>query len=203
MNNAYLLASIALCLAGCTSDPGPAEGTASAPAPERPAPLFVALTAERSGISLVNTVPEDEERNHYNYEYIYNGGGVAVGDVNNDGLADLYFTGNQVPDRLYLNKGGLKFEDASASALPKEEFHGWHAGVTMADVNSDGWLDIYVCRSGWYRDPAKRTNLLYMNKGDGTFTEEAAERGLADTTRSTQALFFDHDLDGDLDVYVV
>ncbi|MBK7269502.1 MAG: CRTAC1 family protein [Flavobacteriales bacterium] len=163
----------------------------------------MALPADRSGISLVNTVPEDEERNHYNYEYIYNGGGVAVGDINNDGLADLYFTGNQVPDRLYLNKGELRFEDATDSALPKEEFHGWHAGVTMADVNSDGWLDIYVCRSGWYRDPAMRTNLLYMNKGDGTFTEEAAERGLADTTRSTQALFFDHDLDGDLDVYVV
>jgi hypothetical protein len=203
MNNAYLLASIALCLTGCTSDSGPAESAASAPGPERPAPLFVALPADRSGISLVNTVPEDEERNHYNYEYIYNGGGVAVGDINNDGLADLYFTGNQVPDRLYLNKGELRFEDATDSALPKEEFHGWHAGVTMADVNSDGWLDIYVCRSGWYRDPAMRTNLLYMNKGDGTFTEEAAERGLADTTRSTQALFFDHDLDGDLDVYVV
>ncbi|MCB0794216.1 MAG: VCBS repeat-containing protein [Flavobacteriales bacterium] len=165
--------------------------------------LFLARPSEDTGIDFLNSVPENNEQNYYIYEYFYNGGGVAIGDVNNDGLPDIYFTSNLTRDKLYLNKGGLRFEDVTENALPKEEKHGWHSGASMADVNGDGWLDIYVCRAGWYPEPAMRTNLLYINEQDGTFKEVAEAWGVADTTRSTQGIFFDQDRDGDLDLYVI
>jgi len=162
----------------------------------------VAVPAGHSGVTFANTLQESSALNYFMYEYLYNGAGVAVGDLNNDGLQDLYFCGNMVEDRLYLNKGGLQFEDVTAKA-GFGAHTGWHTGVTMADVNNDGWLDIHVCRAGWAPDPAERTNLMYMNNGDMTFTERAAELGIADTTRTTQAVFFDHDRDGDLDLYTL
>ena len=140
--------------------------------------------------------------NYLTYNNLFSGGGLAVGDLNNDDLPDLYFTGNQVSDRLYLNKGGLVFEDVTRQAT-SSGLDGWHRGATIVDVDADGWNDIYVCRHGWQTDPALRANLLYINNHDGTFTEKAAEWGLADTSHSTHATFFDHDRDGDLDVLVL
>ncbi|QQR84950.1 MAG: VCBS repeat-containing protein [Flavobacteriales bacterium] len=171
------------------------------------APLLRPVPASESGLAFSNAITETSDLNYFTYQYMYNGGGVAVGDLNNDGLQDVYFTGNQVHDRLYLNKGGLKFEDVTRAALPLDTL-GWRTGVSMADVNNDGLLDIYVCRSGPSFDPALTTNLLYINqgpdaKGVPAFTEEAERYGIADTTHSTQAVFFDMDSDGDLDLYVM
>src|SRR5690606_12976875 len=127
--------------------------------------------------------------------------GVAVGDINNDGFDDVYFTGNMVENKLYLNKGDWRFEDITAKAGVAVE-HGWKTGVNMADVNGDGWLDIYVCLSG-KGDPDLRRNHLYINNGDLTFTESAAAYGLDDPSHSTHSAFFDYDLDGDLDMYLL
>lgn len=165
------------------------------------------VPSSSSGITFSNPIVETAELNYFKYEYLYNGGGVAVGDLNNDGLTDVYFTGTLNPDKLYLNKGSLKFEDVTSKVLTTKH-EGWHNGVTMADVNDDGWLDIYVCRSGWYEDGALRSNLLYINKGAEpggvpTFEESAAAFGVADTGRSTQGAFFDMDGDADLDLYVM
>ncbi|MCB0782395.1 MAG: VCBS repeat-containing protein, partial [Flavobacteriales bacterium] len=164
--------------------------------------LFERLSNELTGISFANVVEENEDQNYYTYEYLYNGGGVALGDIDNDGLTDIYLTGNLVPDKLYLNEGDLRFRDITTEAITTGG-DGWHSGVVMADVNGDGLLDIYVCRAGWYADPEKRRNLLYINNGDRTFREEAARWGVDDTTRSTHAAFFDMDRDGDLDLFVL
>lgn len=189
-------------LGSCTQ-PDTTEQSAQAKVNDRSEDgLFTSLPPERSNISFTNLVEEDADQNYYRYEYLYNGGGVAIGDVNNDGLPDIYFTGNLVPDKLYLNKGGLEFEDITGTAF-SSGFEGWHSGVTMADINEDGFVDIYVCRAGWTEDPEERHNLLYINNGDLTFTESAKEYGVADTTRSTHAAFFDFDIDGDLDLYVI
>lgn len=166
-------------------------------------PLLSAVPSDQSGITFNNTITESPELNYFTYVYAYNGGGVAVGDIDNDGLQDLYFTGNQVSDKLYRNLGGLKFEDITAKAIGPKAQEGWRTGVTMADVNADGHLDIYVCRGGISNDHALTANLLYMNNGDGTFTERANELGVADTSQSTQGAFFDADLDGDLDLHVI
>ena len=141
------------------------------------------------------------------FEYFYNGGGVATGDLNNDGLVDLFFTGNQVDNKLYLNKGklngsSLRFEDVSAKAGIRGRKGGWKTGVTLADVNADGWLDIYVCYSGLRSDSLRR-NQLFINNKNLTFTDRAAEYGLADSGYSVQANFFDYDLDGDLDCFLI
>jgi enediyne biosynthesis protein E4 len=162
--------------------------------------LFTKVDPSQSGIEFNNAILEDDTFNIVDFYYVYNGAGVAIGDINNDGLPDIFFTGNQVRDRLYLNKGNLKFEDITEqSGIQKK---GWSTGVTMADVNADGLLDIYVCKSGNY--PAhKRANLLYINKGDLTFDEQATRWGLADTSYTNQAAFFDYDKDGDLDAYLM
>jgi len=165
-------------------------------------PLFQLLTPEKTSIHFSNELTEDNVNNNFKYEYFYNGGGVAIGDINNDGLSDIYFTGNQVNDKIYLNKGGMVFEDITEKAITTGN-EGWHTGVTMADMNGDGWLDIYVCRAGNTDNPQLTSNLLYINNGDLTFSEQAATYGLGDKLLSTQASFFDYDLDGDLDVYVV
>jgi hypothetical protein len=163
--------------------------------------LFTLLPSSTTGIDFKNTLKENEEANVLNYAYFYNGGGVAIGDINNDGLPDILFTGNMVPNRLYLNKGNFHFEDITEkSGIAKMQ--GWCTGATMADVNGDGKLDIYICRSA-DSDPVKRRNLLYINNGDLTFTEEAGQYGLADEGYSTQAVFFDYDGDGDLDMFLV
>ncbi|MGH7464279.1 MAG: FG-GAP repeat domain-containing protein, partial [Longimicrobiales bacterium] len=151
-------------------------------------------------MSFVNELPEAPDFNILNYLYYYNGGGVAAGDVNNDGLPDLYFTSNLGPNRLYLNRGDYQFEDVTDRAGVAGA-GGWTSGVTMADVNGDGHLDIYV--SGVNHMEMRGRSLLYINDGDGTFSDRTDEFGLAHTGYSTQAAFFDYDGDGDLDVYLL
>jgi hypothetical protein len=167
--------------------------------PEPPA-LFEALPPARTGVSFSNRLPEDTTFNILNYLYYYNGGGVAVGDVNNDGLPDLYFTANLGPNRLYINKGSYRFEDVTLKAGVADSV-GWKTGVTMADVNGDGYIDVYV--SGVDYLTLHGRNALYINNGDGTFTERAKEYGLDHVGYSTQALFFDYDGDGDLDMFLL
>src|SRR3989475_11448755 len=135
--------------------------------------------------------------NILNYMYYYDGGGVAVGDVNNDGLPDLYFTSNVGPNRLYLNKGDYRFEDVTERAGVADP-DGWKTGVTMADVNGDGFIDIYVSAVDFLTMHGH--NVLYINNGDGTFTDRTKQYGLDFAGLSTQALFFDYDGDGDLDM---
>lgn len=163
--------------------------------------LFEKLTPKETNVTFENTVAEDSLFNSINYLYFYDGGGVAVGDINNDGLPDIYFTANMNSNRLYLNKGNFKFEDITEMAGVGGGTAGWTTGVTMADINGDGFLDIYVCRSN-YMD-RKGPNQLFINNGDLTFTERAGEYGLAHIGLSRQAAFFDYDLDGDLDMYLL
>ncbi|MFH6985113.1 VCBS repeat-containing protein [Marinoscillum luteum] len=166
-----------------------------------PKSLLEYVPAETSGVSFSNTLTEDEQFNIVDYLYFYNGGGVAVGDINNDGLEDIYFTANQAENKLYLNKGNFEFEDITESAGVSSP-GAWKTGVTMADVNADGYLDIYVCRVGKYKGISGQ-NQLFINNGDLTFTESAASFGLDFKGFSTQAAFFDFDNDQDLDVYLL
>ncbi|MDH5249033.1 MAG: VCBS repeat-containing protein [Cyclobacteriaceae bacterium] len=163
--------------------------------------LFESLSPRKTGITFKNNLEENPKSNVLTYEYFYNGGGVAVGDINNDGLDDIYFTGNVKPNALYLNEGDFKFKEIATSAGVDCKT-GWKTGVTMADVDGDGFLDIYVCYSG-KGDPERRRNQLFMNNGDLTFTEKAAAVGLDDPGHTTHASFFDYDLDGDLDMYLL
>ena len=163
--------------------------------------LFTKLEANDTGIKFKNILKETEAFNVLEYGYLYNGGGVSVGDLNNDGLPDIYFTGNMVGSRLYINKGNFEFDEVAEKAGVFAEGL-WNTGTTMADVNGDGLLDIYVCRSA-APSPKMRQNLLFINNGDLTFTESASKYGLANSGYSTQASFFDYDKDGDLDVYIL
>lgn len=164
-------------------------------------PLFESLNSDRTHIDFENTITYTNEFNIYKYRNYYNGGGVGIGDVNNDGLQDVYFTANLLSNRLYLNKGNFVFEDVTETAKVGGK-RAWSTGVSMVDVNADGWLDIYVCNSGDVKGDNKQ-NEFFINNGDGTFTEKAAEMGLADPGFSTYATFFDYDKDGDLDVYLL
>lgn len=166
-----------------------------------PTTFFSDLRPSKTGITFKNLVRETPTFNVLNYGYFYNGGGVAAGDLNNDGLTDLYFTGNMMASHLYLNKGDFKFENIAKSA-GVEAAGLWNTGVTMADVNGDGWLDIYICRSAAQATDARR-NLLFINNQDLTFTEQAHQYGIDDAGYSTHATFFDYDRDGDLDLYVL
>ena len=159
------------------------------------------VSSEKTGIDFNNSITESEKVNHIYYNQIYSGAGVAIGDINNDGLPDVFFCGNQVNDKLYLNKGNFQFEDITKKS--KITSPGWSWGVTMADVNADGYLDIYVSRNGESMVPRDRKNKLFINNKDLTFTESASSYGLADTGFSSQAVFFDMDNDGDLDMYQV
>ncbi len=168
--------------------------------------LFKQVSSSYSGVRFNNKITENDSLNPINVTNIYNGGGVGVGDFNNDGLQDLYFTGNTVSNKLYINKGKMKFEDVTEEANVSGEGR-WCRGVSVVDINNDGWLDIYVCVS-MAKEPEKRQNLLYINQGvdkNGVpvFKEMAKEYGLNDTTYSTMAAFFDYDNDGDLDMYLV
>ncbi|MDG1100206.1 MAG: VCBS repeat-containing protein [Saprospiraceae bacterium] len=162
--------------------------------------LFEVLPSSATGIEFSNIITESPKFNYIQYDVIFNGGGVALADFNNDDLVDIYFTGNQVRDALYLNKGNMQFEDISvASGIAQNEL--WSSSVSIGDVNGDGFLDIYVCK---YLLPNEnsRKNVLYINNGDMTFEDKAEEYGVADMGYSTSATFFDMDEDGDLDLYV-
>ncbi|HSN09560.1 MAG TPA: CRTAC1 family protein, partial [Hanamia sp.] len=168
-------------------------------------PLFESLSSKETNINFRNTVVDSEKLNVLNYEYLYNGGGVAVGDINNDGLEDIFFTSNQGENKLYLNLGNMKFKDITKEACPglAGREGGWKTGVTMADVNGDGLLDIYICYSGNVNDSNMRRNQLFINQGNLKFVEEAKKYGLDDPGYSTQAAFFDYDNDGDLDMFLL
>ncbi len=163
--------------------------------------LFELLPAKETGMDFSNDLTYNNDFNVYKYRNYYNGGGVAIGDVNNDGLADVYLTANQNQNRLYLNKGNFEFEDITAKSGAGGQ-QSWSTGVTMVDINADGFLDIYVCNSGNIKGGHKK-NELYINNGDLTFTESADNFNLADKGYSTHAAFFDFDKDGDLDVYLL
>lgn len=166
--------------------------------------IFSLLTPEETGVNFINQLHDDvfSEKNVLSYDYYYNGAGVAIGDINNDGLPDIFFGGNEVPNKLYLNKGNLKFEDISEKAGINQGHH-WCTGPVMADINGDGFLDIYVGQSGNNQDPKTRQNLLFINNGNLTFSEKGQEYGLNDGNQTTSASFFDYDKDGDLDCYVL
>lgn len=169
-----------------------------------PAPadaLFRLVPAAESGIAFQNTIKEDHNNNVIFNPYLYNGGGVAVLDVNNDGLQDLYFTATVGACKLYLNEGNFKFSDITAKAHVGAE-RGYKTGVTVVDINADGWQDLYVCRTG-LKESEDRRNLLFVNNQDGTFTEVAGNFGLNDASPSNHINFFDYDRDGDLDAYLL
>ena len=186
-----------LTLFSCQSLP-PEESTEST----TPIQLFTLVSPEHSKVNFVNIIKEDAKRNIFAYEYFYNGGGVAILDINNDKLPDLFFTGNMVEDKLFLNKGNFVFEDITAYAGVGGG-NGWSTGVTIVDINNDGYDDIYVSRSGGYSIPEMRANLLFINNKDNRFIESAESYGLNDMGYSTQAVFFDYDNDNDLDMYLV
>jgi enediyne biosynthesis protein E4 len=168
------------------------------------APLFELLTPKQTNIKFENHINETENLNVLAYEYFYNGGGVAVGDLNNDGLEDLFLVSNMGENKLFQNTGNLQFKDITKEAGKELSGRpgGWKTGVSMADINGDGWLDIYVCYSGKVSDDMRR-NQLFINQGNGTFKEEAAAYGIDDKSYSTQAAFFDYDNDGDLDLFLL
>jgi hypothetical protein len=163
--------------------------------------LLQKLSVKETGINFENQLKEDVNHSIINYIYFYNGSGLCAGDINNDGLSDLYFVSNQGKNKLFLNKGNLNFEDITKSANVNSESD-WNTGATMVDINNDGFLDIYLCSVSGLLD-FKGHNELFINNGDGTFTEKAKEYGLDFTGYATQSYFFDYDKDDDLDVYIV
>ena len=172
---------------------------------ESSVPLFSLLNSTETGIDFINYNKESNDYNYFAYEYFYNGGGVAVADFNNDNLLDIVFTANMALNKLYINKGDLKFEDISNTANINSNEQDWCTGVSIVDINNDGFQDIFVLRSGWFKNnnTTKLRNLLFVNNGDLTFTEKGLEYGFNDLSRSTQACFFDKDNDGDLDMYLI
>lgn len=171
--------------------------------------LFEQIPVSQTGIDFSNRITENDTFNIISFEYVYNGGGVGVGDFNADGLEDLFFTGNMVGNKLYLNQGDFKFKDISTQAGIRSKDH-WNSGVAVVDINNDGWLDLYVCATT-YEPGSRRRNRLFINQGlqksgDNTsisFKEEAAAYGIADESHTTHAAFFDYDNDGDLDLYLL
>ena len=191
VNKLLILSFISIVFTSCFSNK---EKTSSSE-------IFKTLNASKTGIDFENLLSYRTELNIIEYLYYYNGGGVAIGDINNDGLEDIYFAGNQVSDQLYLNLGNLQFKNISIESGITSD-NSWSSGVTMEDINGDGYLDIYVSKVS-PASPQAVKNRLYMNNGDLTFTEKANEFGLDFTGFSTQATFFDYDRDGDLDMYLL
>ncbi|MDJ1505800.1 VCBS repeat-containing protein [Xanthocytophaga agilis] len=180
---------------------GCAERTA-----EKQTALFESLPSSHTGITFTNRLQESQQLNIVTFEYFYNGGGVGILDINNDGLMDVVLGGNMVPSRLYLNKGDFRFEDITIQAGMQTQ--GWVSGISVADVNADGYMDIYLCKAGPYRASkpdrnTRQTNELYINQKNNTFKEQAQQYGLNFTGHTTQAAFFDYDRDGDLDCYLL
>ena len=163
---------------------------------------FKLLSSKHTGVLFNNKLSLDEQSEYFNYQYAINGGGLSAGDLNNDGLVDLFFISNSRSNKLYINKGNLQFEDVTMSSGLTQDKELWSVGSTMADINNDGFLDIYVCMAGG-KKVKSRSNLLYINNGDMTFTESAEKFGVNDSGHSTQAVFFDYDLDYDLDLMVI
>jgi FG-GAP repeat. len=169
-------------------------------------PLFKTLESNYTGINFTNKLTPTSQFNLFSYMYYYNGAGIGAGDFNNDGLIDLFFSANQVDNKLYLNKGNLKFEDVTlAAAIPQDS--GWSTGVSVVDINNDGLLDIYICKVGHYKTLKSKNQLLICKgidkKGIPFYKDEAKEYGLDFTGFSTQATFFDYDGDGDLDMFLL
>ena len=191
MKLSYTIAfSLAIALFACNKTTAPTES-----------PVFSKVASDQSGIKFINTVTNTKDLNILTYRNYYNGGGVAIGDINNDGLSDVFFTANMGANKLYLNKGAMKFDDISAKA-GIESKDNWSTGVAMVDINNDGFLDIYVCNAG-YQNNIVPKNQLFINNKDLTFTEKAHEYGLDESGYSTHAAFFDYDGDGDLDCYIL
>ncbi len=190
MNRALILFSFILVLASC----------------KKQEKLFQLLDSKKTGIDFNNTITESDSLNILNSEFIYNGGGVGIGDLNGDGLEDIYFTGNQVGNKLYLNRGNMQFEDVTEKANAQKRPGQWSSGINILDINCDGKSDIYICNT-FEKNPEKRANLLFINQGNDAqgiphFAEMAQAYGLADTTHSANAQFFDYDQDGDLDLFL-
>ncbi len=163
---------------------------------------FTLLKSNKTGIDFINKIKDSRSRNILIYSNFYGGAGVGVGDFNNDGFQDVYFAGNMVDDKLYFNQGDLKFKDVTKASGIKDD-GGWSTGVTVADVNNDGFLDIYVSRELYDNKPKWRTNLLYINNGDGTFKESAKKYGVDNSERTRHAAFFDYNKDGLLDLFLL
>ncbi len=181
----YGLAFFLLVLISCSS-------------PEHPSIGFTKIPASKSGIDFANTLEETHSYNYFTYPYMYLGGGVAIADINNDGLEDIFFSGNMVENKLYLNRGDFRFEDITVSAGIQGDDR-WYSGVSFVDINTDGFVDLYCSVNGKF---GPHNNELYINNGDNTFTEKAADFGIDCPNISMQSTFFDYDLDGDLDLYV-
>jgi len=186
----YILPLLLLCILGCSKKETSVSTTNTA--------IFKKLAPDQTNINFSNTLKENDSLNYFTYAYIYMGGGISTGDINNDGLPDLFFTGNMVPNKLYLNKGNLEFEDITATAGMTGDDR-WYTGTTMVDINNDGHLDIYCSVGGKF---GPKENQLFINNGDNTFTEKAKEYGIDNAGNSVQTTFFDYDLDGDLDLYI-
>ena len=184
----FVVCGLPMWLVGCVNQPSSDE-----------VKRFTLLSSTSSGIQFRNDLNETDTLNYFTYQYIYMGGGVAIGDLNNDGLADIFFTGNMVENKLYLNQGNLKFKDVSQSAGVAGDSR-WYTGVSLVDINTDGYLDIYLSVSG---QNGNKANQLLINNGDLTFTERASAYGIADSGQSIQSSFFDYDHDGDLDLFVI
>ena len=195
-NYKYLVLALTAFLASCQDGSQKEKPVVAADAP-----LFSLLDPVESGVDFTNTSIETVERNLGNYDNFYNGSGVAIGDINNDGLQDIVFAGNDTPNRLYLNTGDLTFKDISKEAGIQS--NRWSTGINLVDINKDGFLDIYVANSGPYGNDAALSNQLYINNGDLTFSEKAREYGIDDSSFSSHSVFFDMDKDGDEDLFVL
>jgi hypothetical protein len=203
---AGLTLALTTAVAGCTSGERPPAIARTGSAPAVDGRLFTLMPSSYTGVTFANTLTDSRDFNVFTYRNFYNGGGVGIGDLTGDGLPELLLTANQGGPKLYLNEGKFRFRDVTDAAGIAVK-GGWTTGVTFADVNGDGRLDIYICRAG-QGEPSERRNLLFINQGtnaDGvpTFSEEAGKYGIADDGYSTQAVFFDYDRDGKLDLYVI
>ncbi|MGK0174160.1 MAG: hypothetical protein ACI9AT_000540 [Ulvibacter sp.] len=198
MNYRIYLLLILLTLVSCSKNPSEKNNKLT----DGATTLFTKVTSKSSGITFMNNTKQTNEFNFMNYTNIYTGAGLATGDIDNDGLEDVYFVSNSGPNKLYKNRGDFTFEDITVSSKT-EDYTGFSTGVSMLDINNDGWLDIYVCKAGSLKNKETRRNLLFVNQQDGSFVEEAAKWGLNDPGYSTQIYSIDYDKDGDLDLYLV